>query len=90
MSIAIWVALFVANVLFWLWVIRWGGAEWLEGRAAAGCLISVFAPQWSADGIGYVQLYCDDDWSVRDSGHKWHDHGDARCNDSIEFSSGDG
>jgi hypothetical protein len=30
MSLEVWVLLFAATVLFWAWVIFWGGADWLE------------------------------------------------------------
>ena len=51
MSIAGWVLGYVADLLFMLWIVRWGGARWLEGTLASGCLISWCAPRWSADGI---------------------------------------
>lgn len=46
-----WLACYALNLLFWLWVIRWGGAERLEGTFTSGLLFSSFAPNWSADGI---------------------------------------
>jgi hypothetical protein len=51
MSIPVWLVSYGVNTAFWLWVIFWGGAEWFEGRFASGLLISVFAPNWSAEGI---------------------------------------
>jgi hypothetical protein len=30
MPLLLWVALFAVLVLFWCWVIFWGGADWLE------------------------------------------------------------
>ncbi len=33
MSIGFWIATYLAILLFWLWVVRWGGAERLEGSA---------------------------------------------------------
>ncbi len=51
MSITTWVLLYIAELLFWWWVIRWGGAERLEGTFSSGFLISVLAPNWSAEGI---------------------------------------
>jgi hypothetical protein len=47
------------NALFWLWVVRRGGAEWLEGTFCSGFLIHIFAPRWSAEGIklfGWLML----------------------------------
>ncbi len=51
MSLTNWILFYIAELLFWLWVIRWGGAKWLEGTFTSGLLISVLAPNWSADGI---------------------------------------
>ncbi|BBO88820.1 hypothetical protein [Desulfosarcina ovata] len=51
MSLTELVACYLLNLLFWLWVVRWGGAEWLEGTLASGFLVSLFAPRWSAEGI---------------------------------------
>lgn len=51
LSISGLVFTYLINLLFWLWVVRWGGAEWLEGSFTSGFLIHVFAPRWSADGI---------------------------------------
>jgi hypothetical protein len=51
MSELAWIACYGLNVLFWLWLIRWGGAERLEGTFTSGLLLSTFAPRWSADGI---------------------------------------
>lgn len=51
MSLTELIAFYLINLLFWLWIVRWGGAEWLEGRFISGFLIHFFAPRWSADGI---------------------------------------
>jgi hypothetical protein len=51
MSLLELVITYSISLLFWLWVIRWGGAEWLEGTFTSGFLIHIFAPHWSADGI---------------------------------------
>ncbi len=51
MSLIPWIVVYALNMLFWLWIVRWGGAERLEGTFSSGLLISVFAPQWSAEGI---------------------------------------
>ncbi len=39
------------NLVFWLWIVRWRGAEWLEGTFLSGFLVHIFAPRWSVDGI---------------------------------------
>ncbi len=51
MSLTAWVITYLIGLVFWLWVVRWGGAEWLEGTFTSGFLISIFAPQWTTDGI---------------------------------------
>jgi hypothetical protein len=59
MTTTAWIVSFTLNTLFWLWIARWGGAERLEGTFSSGCLVSIFAPGWSADGLrlfAYVML----------------------------------
>ena len=51
MSLIELVVTYSINLVFWLWVVRWGGAERLEGTFSSGFLIHLFAPRWSADGI---------------------------------------
>jgi hypothetical protein len=55
MSLALWIAVHVAEALFCLWVLRWGGAERLEVSFASG-LISTLAPRWSAEGLRMAAL----------------------------------
>lgn len=59
MTTTAWIVSFILNTLFWLWIARWGGAERLEGTFTSGCLVSIFAPGWSADGLrlfAYIML----------------------------------
>ena len=51
MSLTAWIILYLGQLVFWVWVIRWGGAERLEGTFASGFLINYFATRWNADGI---------------------------------------
>ncbi len=51
MSLTELIIFYSIELLFWLWIIRWGGAEWLEGSFIAGLFVNVFASRWSADGI---------------------------------------
>ena len=51
MNNATWIASYLANLGFWFWIIRWGGAERLEGTFTSGFLVSILAPGWSAEGI---------------------------------------
>lgn len=55
-SIGQWILWAGLSCVFWLWVLRWGGAERLEGTFASGFLISWFAPRWSAEGIKLFAL----------------------------------
>jgi hypothetical protein len=67
MRTAAWVALHAANALFWLWVACWGGAERLEGTFASGWLVSVFAPNWSAEGLklfAWIMLVAGGIWFI--------------------------
>ena len=51
MSLTELIVAYSINLLFWLWIVRWGGAEWLEGRFLSGLLVHFFATRWSAEGI---------------------------------------
>jgi hypothetical protein len=51
MSLGAWVVSYAGDLLFSLWILRWGGAERLEGTFASGFLISGWAPRWDAEGI---------------------------------------
>ncbi len=51
MSLTGFILSYAVNLVFWLWVVRWGGARWLEGTLTSGFLIHIFAPRWSAEGI---------------------------------------
>jgi hypothetical protein len=67
MPLVIWVILYSVGVVFWLWVIFWGGAEWLEGTLASGFLVSIFAPRWSSEGIklfAWLALFGSTVWFV--------------------------
>jgi len=62
-----WVLVYLVELLFWVWIIGWGGAKWLEGTFASGFLISYFAPSWSAEGIklfAWVSLLACTIWFV--------------------------
>jgi hypothetical protein len=50
-SLTAWIILYLIELLFWVWIIRWGGAERLEDSFISGILINYFAPRWGAEGI---------------------------------------
>ena len=56
MSLTLWTVLHAAQALLWLWILRWGGAAYLEGTLLSGFLVSTFAPRWSADGLRMAAL----------------------------------
>ena len=51
MGLTAWCLFYGIELIFWIWIIRWGGAERLEGTFSSGFLLHMFAPRWSADGI---------------------------------------
>jgi hypothetical protein len=57
METSLWPLGYIANTVFCLWVLLWGGAEWLEGKFISGFLISFFAPKWTADQIK-IAAFC--------------------------------
>jgi hypothetical protein len=46
-----WIALYVVQALFWLWIARWGGSHRLAGTLTSGLLLHVLAPRWSREGL---------------------------------------
>lgn len=59
MSLIGWIGAYSVQMLFWVWVVCWGGAERLEGTLASFFLVSWFAPEWSSEGIklfGWLML----------------------------------
>ncbi|WP_198972832.1 hypothetical protein [Xylophilus sp. ASV27] len=51
MSLLGWILLFGAGSLFCLWVLRWGGADWLEGWRAGFLIPGPGTGDWSAEQI---------------------------------------
>jgi hypothetical protein len=50
MSTAAWIALYVVQVVWWLWLARWGGARVVQGWPASW-LLSWVAWRWDAEVI---------------------------------------
>ena len=62
-----WAGLYLANLIFWLYVLRGGGAERLEGTFTSGFLFTWFAPRWDEDGIrafGWCTLFITTVWFI--------------------------
>ena len=51
MSLPEWIISYIALTIFWLWIVRWGGAEWVEGKFISGFLVHIWAVTWSAEAI---------------------------------------
>ncbi len=51
MTLLVWTFLFAASSLACAWLLRWGGAEWLEGWKAAFFIDWMRAADWSAEQI---------------------------------------
>ena len=51
MSILLFTVFFGIDLLFSLWMLRWGGAEWIEYRFSAGLVFGYFAISWTAEQI---------------------------------------
>jgi hypothetical protein len=58
MSYATWILLFAANSLFCLWVLRWGGAEWMEGWRSIFFIEWAQSLDWTAEQIKVFILAC--------------------------------
>lgn len=56
MGLFAWILLFAGNSLVILWVLRWGGAEWLEGWRAPFFVDWIYAFRWSAEQIKLYAL----------------------------------
>ena len=51
MSLLFWIFSYLVDLLFWLWIIFRGGAEWLEGSFLSVLVGGRWGPEMSADGI---------------------------------------
>jgi hypothetical protein len=58
MDYAAWVLLFITNCLFCLWVLRWGGAEWMEGWRSIFFVDWAQSIAWTAEQIKLYVLVC--------------------------------
>jgi hypothetical protein len=57
MDTSAWLASYAATSLLWLWILRWGGAEWLEGWKSM-LLIDYLSHFWTAEQIKLYALLC--------------------------------
>jgi hypothetical protein len=55
MDIVLWIIGYLLSSLFWLWILRWGGAAWLAGWKA-WAVIGWFSGHWSAEQIRLYAL----------------------------------
>lgn len=56
MSTLPWILCHAGHAAFWIWVLRSGGAERLEGTLASGVLVDLLAPRRTAEGIWLFAL----------------------------------
>lgn len=52
-SLVSWIMIYVFEVLFCLWLIKWGGARYLEWTFKSWFLLSTFAPTWDEEVIKF-------------------------------------
>jgi hypothetical protein len=50
-SLPAWIAIYLVQLLLWLWVARWGGARQLEGTFTAGLALHPHASRWGREGL---------------------------------------
>jgi len=55
MGILEWLLIHLLSALFWVWILSWGGAKWLEGWKAF-ISINWFAGWWNAEQLRLYAL----------------------------------
>lgn len=55
MSLFQWILLNSFLALFWLWVLCWGGARWIEGLKSI-FIINIFSIKWNSEQIRLYAL----------------------------------
>ena len=55
MSLSVYILLYLAQSLFWKWILSWGGAAWLEGWKAFW-FVDWFAGRWNTEGLRLYAL----------------------------------
>lgn len=66
MQVSLWIGIYVTSGLFWIWVLNWGGADWLEGWKA-WFSIGWFAGLWNAEQLrlyALLMFWADTVWFV--------------------------
>lgn len=58
MSILTWILIYLGLSLFYLWVLRWGGAEWMEGWKSIFFIDWFRSVEWSSEQIRLYMLLC--------------------------------
>lgn len=51
MNLLHWFFLFAVNSVFTLWVLRWGGAQWMEGWKSLFFIEWLYSTFWNAEQI---------------------------------------
>lgn len=55
MTLVEWVIIYILSALFWLWILNWGGARWLEGWKAS-FMVGWFTGWWTAEQLRLYAL----------------------------------
>ena len=62
----VWVGMFVVDILFWLWIAKWGGAESLSG-GTLGCLLLGWLSLLEEEhlkAIAWLMIACSTAWFI--------------------------
>lgn len=66
MEVGVWILLYLITVIFWLWVLKWGGSDYLVGWKAWG-LLGWFTGHWDAKQIefyAFILLVIESIWFI--------------------------
>jgi hypothetical protein len=55
MALIAWIVIYILSALFWLWILKWGGAKWLEGWRAF-FIVDWFTGWWTAEQLRLYAL----------------------------------
>ena len=49
MSLLSWIAVYIVEMAFWLWIVAWGGAEFLDGTWVLSLAVHWGASDWDPE-----------------------------------------
>lgn len=56
MNLSNWIMIYVANLCFWLWIVKWGGAEKLGDTPLSGIFTFCITLKWNEMTSGGIKL----------------------------------